>query len=94
MKAASGGPKPHGRIVVAEIVMKDLLESGVHFGHQTRRWNPKMKRFIFMERNRIYIIDLHKTLKCLGEARAAIEKGEFASFRAQTLARLAPDEGA
>jgi len=59
---------------VAEIVMKDLLEAGVHFGHQTRRWNPKMKRFIFMERNRIYIIDLHKTLKCLGEARAAIEK--------------------
>ena len=59
---------------MAEIVMKDLLEAGVHFGHQTRRWNPKMKRFIFMERNRIYIIDLHKTLKCLGEARAAIEK--------------------
>ena len=54
--------------------MKDLLEAGVHFGHQTRRWNPKMKRFIFMERNRIYIIDLHKTLKCLGDARSAIEK--------------------
>ena len=54
--------------------MKDLLEAGVHFGHQTRRWNPKMKRFIFMERNRIYIIDLHKTLQCVNDARAAIGK--------------------
>ncbi len=59
---------------MAEITMKDLLEAGVHFGHQTRRWNPKMKRFIFMERNGIYIIDLHRTLKCVQEARAAIEK--------------------
>jgi small subunit ribosomal protein S2 len=58
---------------VADITMKDLLEAGVHFGHQTRRWNPKMKRFIFMERNGIYIIDLHKTLKCVQEARSAIE---------------------
>ena len=54
--------------------MKDLLEAGVHFGHQTRRWNPQMKKFIFMERNGIYIIDLQKTLKCVQEARAAIEK--------------------
>ena len=59
---------------MTEITMKDLLEAGVHFGHQTRRWNPKMKRFIFMERNRIYIIDLHKTLKCIQDAKAAIEK--------------------
>jgi len=59
---------------VTEITMKDLLEAGVHFGHQTRRWNPKMKRFIFMERNRIYIIDLHKSLKCIQDAKAAIEK--------------------
>ena len=59
---------------MSDIGMKDLLEAGVHFGHQTRRWNPKMKRFIFMERNRIYIIDLHKTLKCLQEAKGAIEK--------------------
>jgi small subunit ribosomal protein S2 len=59
---------------VAEITMKDLLEAGVHFGHQTRRWNPQMKRFIFMERNGIYIIDLQKTLKCIQDARAAIEK--------------------
>jgi small subunit ribosomal protein S2 len=54
--------------------MKDLLEAGVHFGHQTRRWNPQMKRFIFMERNGIYIIDLQKTLKCIEEARSAIER--------------------
>jgi small subunit ribosomal protein S2 len=59
---------------VAEIQMKDLLEAGVHFGHQTRRWNPQMKKFIFMERNGIYIIDLQKTLKCIQDARAAIEK--------------------
>src|SRR5829696_8303626 len=43
--------------------MKDLLEAGVHFGHQTKRWNPKMKEYIFGERNNIYIIDLGKTLK-------------------------------
>ena len=54
--------------------MKNLLEAGVHFGHQTRRWNPQMKRFIFMERNGIYIIDLEKTLKCIQEARAAMQK--------------------
>jgi len=59
---------------VAEITMKDLLEAGVHFGHQTRRWNPQMKKFIFMERNGIYIIDLQRTMKCVEEARAAIEK--------------------
>jgi small subunit ribosomal protein S2 len=59
---------------VADITMKDLLEAGVHFGHQTRRWNPQMKRFIFMERNGIYIIDLQKTLKCLQDARAVIQK--------------------
>ena len=47
---------------VAVVTMKQLLEAGVHFGHQTRRWNPKMKRFIFGERNGIYIIDLHQTL--------------------------------
>ena len=46
------------------VSMKDLLEAGVHFGHQTRRWNPKMKRFIFAERGGIYIIDLPQTLCC------------------------------
>jgi small subunit ribosomal protein S2 len=48
--------------------MKELLEAGVHFGHQTKRWNPKMKEFIFGERNGIYIIDLQKTLKMFKEA--------------------------
>ncbi|MDU6783049.1 30S ribosomal protein S2 [uncultured Peptoniphilus sp.] len=50
------------------ISMKNLLEAGVHFGHQTRRWNPKMKKFIFTERNGIYIIDLQKTVKKIEEA--------------------------
>jgi len=48
--------------------MKDLLEAGVHFGHQTRRWNPKMKRYIYGGRNGIYIIDLHQTLKLFDDA--------------------------
>ena len=48
--------------------MKDLLEAGVHFGHQTKRWNPKMKEYIFGERNGIYIIDLGKTVKLFREA--------------------------
>jgi small subunit ribosomal protein S2 len=52
--------------------MRALLEAGVHFGHQTHRWNPKMKPYIFMKRNGIHIIDLAKTLECMGEAREAI----------------------
>jgi len=54
--------------VAVEITMKELLEAGVHFGHQTRRWNPKMKEYIFGERNGIHIIDLQKTLKMFREA--------------------------
>ena len=50
------------------VSMKQLLESGVHFGHQTRRWNPKMKRFIFTERNGIYIIDLQQSLSYIDRA--------------------------
>ena len=53
---------------MAVISMKQLLEAGVHFGHQTRRWNPKMATYIFTERNGIYIIDLQKTVKKLEEA--------------------------
>ncbi|MBT2581933.1 30S ribosomal protein S2 [Planococcus sp. ISL-109] len=53
---------------MAVISMKQLLEAGVHFGHQTRRWNPKMKKYIFVERNGIYIIDLQKTVRKLEEA--------------------------
>ena len=51
---------------MATITMKELLEAGVHFGHQTKRWNPRMKEYIFGERNGIYIIDLQKTLKADG----------------------------
>ncbi|MEH0828627.1 30S ribosomal protein S2, partial [Micromonospora sp. CPCC 205714] len=53
---------------MAVVTMRQLLESGVHFGHQTRRWNPKMKRFIFTERNGIYIIDLRQTLDYIEKA--------------------------
>jgi small subunit ribosomal protein S2 len=54
--------------IMAVVSMKQLLEAGVHFGHQTRRWNPKMAPYIFTERNGIYIIDLQKTVKKLDEA--------------------------
>ena len=57
-----GGP------AVAVVTTRQLLEAGMHFGHQTRRWNPKMRRFILGERNGIYIIDLKKTLEGLEEA--------------------------
>src|SRR5690606_35891226 len=60
-------PAPEGR-AMAVVTMRQLLESGVHFGHQTRRWNPKMKRFIFTERNGIYIIDLQKSLADIDRA--------------------------
>lgn len=53
---------------MASISMKELLEAGVHFGHQTKRWNPKMREYIFGERNGIYIVDLQKTLKMFKEA--------------------------
>lgn len=53
---------------MASVTMKELLEAGVHFGHQAKRWNPKMKKFIFGERNGIYIIDLQKTLRMLNDA--------------------------
>jgi small subunit ribosomal protein S2 len=53
---------------MAKIGLKDLLEAGVHFGHQTRKWNPKMRQYIFIARNGIYIIDLQKTLRALNKA--------------------------
>ncbi len=56
------------------ILMKQLLEAGVHFGHQTRRWNPKMKEYIFTERNTIHIIDLQKTVKKIDEAYDAMKE--------------------
>jgi small subunit ribosomal protein S2 len=57
---------------MAGLTMKELLEAGVHFGHQTKRWNPKMQKYIFGERNGIYIIDLQKTLKKFREAYAYV----------------------
>jgi small subunit ribosomal protein S2 len=57
---------------MASLTMKELLEAGVHFGHQTKRWNPKMQKYIFGERNGIYIIDLQKTLKKFREAHAFV----------------------
>ncbi|MBR6956683.1 MAG: 30S ribosomal protein S2, partial [Firmicutes bacterium] len=59
---------------MAVISMKQLLEAGVHFGHQTRRWNPKMAPYIFTERNGIYIIDLQKTVKKIEEAYEAMKE--------------------
>jgi small subunit ribosomal protein S2 len=59
---------------LANITMKELLEAGVHFGHQTKRWNPRMKEFIFGERNGIYIIDLQKTLKMFKEASKFVQE--------------------
>ena len=53
---------------MAVVTIRQLLDSGVHFGHQTRRWNPKRKRFIFTERNGIYIIDLQKSLGYIANA--------------------------
>lgn len=65
-------------------LLQDLLEAGVHFGHQTRRWNPKMRRFIFAERSGIYLIDLQKTLRQLQSAqelmRSVVAKGEAVLF--------------
>jgi len=59
---------------MSAITMKELLEAGVHFGHQTRRWNPKMKRYIYGARNGIYIIDLHQTLKLYDDAQRFIQE--------------------
>src|SRR5438876_4252695 len=59
---------------LANITIKELLEAGVHFGHQTKRWNPQMKEFIFGERNGIYIIDLQKTLKMFKDASKYVQE--------------------
>jgi small subunit ribosomal protein S2 len=77
-----GGATRGGRNAVPVVTMKQLLEAGVHFGHQTRRWNPKMARFIFTERNGIHIIDLQKTVPLIEEAyrfvrQAVVQGGEI-----------------
>ena len=59
---------------MAVVTMKNLLESGVHFGHQTKRWDPRMKKFIFAERNGIHIIDLQKTIVCIKDAYDAVRR--------------------
>ncbi len=59
---------------MGELTLQELLEAGVHFGHQTKRWNPKMKPFIFASKNGIHIIDLEKTLACINTARDAIRE--------------------
>jgi len=70
--------------LMAVISMKQLLEAGVHFGHQTRRWNPKMAKYIFTERNGIYIIDLQKTVRKVDEAynfiRSVADEGKTVLF--------------
>src|SRR5207249_5568925 len=77
--ATTPGPRGAGRQkrttrrkdrMATEVGIRELLEAGVHFGHQTRRWNPKMRRFIFGERDGIYIIDLLKTQELLEQARS------------------------
>lgn len=69
---------------MVSVTMKELLEAGVHFGHQTRRWNPKMKEYIFGQRNGIYIIDLQKTIKIFKEAlqflKSVAEEGKMVLF--------------
>ena len=71
--------KPKGDIDMSIVTIKQLLEAGVHFGHHTRRWNPKMAEYIFTERNGVYIIDLQKTIKKFEEAymfvRQTVEEG-------------------
>lgn len=79
-----GGGKTNGGVNMSVVSMKQLLEAGVHFGHQTRRWNPKMREYIFTDRNGIYIIDLQKTVKKVEEAynflRSVAEEGKTVLF--------------
>jgi len=84
MSVHRGAPDKDGITPMAQPQLQDLLEAGVHFGHQTRRWNPKMRRFIFAERSGIYIIDLQKTLKQILIAQellgSVVHKGEGVLF--------------
>ena len=65
---------PMKELVMAVVTMKNLLESGVHFGHQVKRWDPRMKKYIFAERNGIHIIDLQKTIVAIKDAYEAVRK--------------------
>src|SRR5574344_22610 len=73
-KVEIGGSITKRRNIMAVVSMNYLLEAGVHFGHQTKRWNPKMKEYIFTARDDIYIIDLQKTVKLIEEAYAELHK--------------------
>jgi small subunit ribosomal protein S2 len=74
MNAVADSTNQSGRVVsMAQPQIQELLEAGVHFGHQTRRWNPKMRRFIFAERSGIYIIDLQKTQRQIGKAQEVLK---------------------
>ncbi len=68
METTPSAAVPQIPVAASMVDIKDLLEAGVHFGHQTRRWDPKMREYIFGERNGIYIIDLQKTQAMFGEA--------------------------
>ncbi len=71
-KMTDAEEQPKRRIIMSVVSMKQLLEAGVHFGHQTRRWNPKMARYIYTERNGIYIIDLQQSVGMLDDAYRAV----------------------
>jgi len=72
LDSAGSSKKQPRRISLSVVTMRELLEAGVHFGHQTRRWNPKMRRYIFTERGGIYIIDLQQTLDLVEQAHAFV----------------------
>ena len=76
---------------MVSVTMKELLEAGVHFGHQVRRWNPKMKEYIFGERNGIYIIDLQKTQRMFREAIAFVTN-LIAEDKARQFSSSAPSD--
>ena len=74
---------------MAVVTMKNLLESGVHFGHQVKRWDPRMKKYIFTARNGIHIIDLQKTIQAIKDAYDAVQKtvssGKSVRFEADVM---------
>jgi small subunit ribosomal protein S2 len=74
IQRGGGSTEIQGGPTMGDVTLQELLEAGVHFGHQTKRWNPKMKPFLFSEKNGIHIIDLEKTLECINTARETIRE--------------------
>src|SRR3954468_2900638 len=74
VSSSASARRPRRENSLVEVTMKELLEAGVHFGHQTRRWNPKMKPYIFGKRNGIYIIDLQKTLRMFNQVAELVQQ--------------------